>query len=1570
MSVARTFEQLSPLKKAFLALEQAQKRIASLERVRTEGIAIVGAACRIPGGAEDLESFWQLLHRGRDTIREVPSNRWDIDEYYDPDPDTPGKMATRYGGFIDQPVDRFDAHFFGISPREANTLDPQQRLLLEVTWEALENAAIPPADVHQVDVGVLMGLSTADYYNILTANGPTNIDAYLGTGTAHNTASGRISYFLGTCGPSLAVDTACSSALVAVHLACQSLRNEECSVALAGGVNLMLVPEISISFSRSRMLSPDGRCKAFDASANGYVRGEGCGVVVLKRLSDALGDEDRILAVIRGSAVNQDGPSSGLTVPNGPSQQKVILRALELGGIRPDEVSYIEAHGTGTSLGDPIEMGALGAVFGERREPLWVGSVKTNIGHLEAAAGIAGLIKVVLALQHEEIPAHLHFREPSSRIPWDRLPIRIPTEPTAWRRDGGRRVAGVSSFGFSGTNAHVVLEEAPRRDRVSKPERPYYLLPLSAKSPESLKALAGRYAKRLQEDMDLRLADVCETAGAGRSHFAYRTGIVAGTREEMRRRLECFSQGSEEKPGVHVGEGVAEPGRIAFLFSGQGAQYIGMGQELYRTEGRFREVIDQCEEILREHLEVSLTKVMYPESGGATPLDETAYTQPALFALEYALSELWQSWGVRPWALLGHSVGEYAAACVAGVFGVEDGLKLIAERGRLMQGTESDVRMEAVHASEKEVLEAVSSHESVSIAAVNSPQQVVISGRREAVEEILEELRSRGIQTRPLRVSRAFHSPLMEPMLEEFRQVASTIRYASPKLRVISNVTGQPAGEEMASAEYWCEHVLRPVQFATGMRSIFSEGIENFLELGPQGTLLGLGQLCLESGQPHQREPRWLSSLQRQRSDWEVLLSSLAELYVSGQPIDWKEFGRRFSGRRVSLPNYPFERQRYWVRNSGTKRRTGRDPSEHPLLGCRVHSAAAAELIQYEAEISSQEPAYLSDHRLWGATVFPGTGYLEMALAAGRQSRLGQPVSLQDMVLERPLVLPEGETRIVQTVLSPQDSGWRFELYSREGKRGEEDGLSWKRHASGHVVEPEMEEQADSTLLGEWQRQCSEEVRFEGFYDERAAEQGVEYGSTFQSLRRLWRGNGESLGEVELNQDLESELDRYVLHPALLDGCLHVLAGLQEEKESSDIARAYLPVRLARLNLWGRTGLKLWSHARLEDAGESEGKAWFTAHVDLTDPQGRMVAQLEGLRLQQVERLPKILKSRSRTRQSALMGMTAKQRPVPPAPPKDSYLASLPPAELHDWIINFLTQEVAAILQLNQSVRIHPGESFSDLGMDSIAGVEFVYRINRALGIKMPTKILFERPRISSLAEELLQELTGRGCSFSSGTMSSDRQRNDQVSAAVAEPAASIRIFHFQNDAGEESEHCTAQLRGIVPTLVMSSVLVSTHIDKLPMQHNRDFAGLIELLAEDILEQLDRPFVFLAHGDQGVVAFELAQLVRERFGLCPVHFYVVGSRSPQDMGGDDNSPAPSAGCEEMMRQYRYSTKRALECSITAFVDKTDGELASILRWREHTDGVFKVEAVTGLQRGAEASKRILLRIVQDFDSQR
>ncbi len=946
---------LSQLQNPVEEIHQPQQQ--SQPKSNYSEIAIIGMGCRFPG-ANNPQEFWNLLQDGKDAI--TKSERW---------------AGEDYGGFITD-VDKFDPQFFGITPRETQRMDPQQRLLLEVSWEALEDAAIATENISNTATGVFIGISSSDYSQLQLHYG-TELDAYAGTGNAHSIAANRLSYSLDLRGPSMTVDTACSSSLVAVHLACQSLKNGECQTAIAGGVNLMLSPELTQTFSLAGMMAVDGRCKTFDADADGYVRGEGCGVIILKRLDDAIRDRDNILAVVQGSAINQDGRSNGLTAPNSLAQQEVIKQAIANAGVMPEDIGYIEAHGTGTKLGDPIEVNSLKAVLSgngtnsvaQEHASCYLSSVKTNIGHLEAAAGIAGLIKTVLSLKNEAIPPHRNFKILNPLIDLTDTSLSIPTALQAWKASDKPRLAGISSFGFGGTNAHVIVQENPLevKRRVADTsvqiseikseeinECPCHVLTLSAKNKPALRDLVAQYQNYLQFNPDVAVENICYTANTGRSHFNHRLAIIAESTVQLQDKLTSYLTDQKTSGMVSKAIDKGQKNKIAFLFTGQGSQYEGMGQQLYQIQPIFRGALDNCAEILQPYLDVNLINILYPHvkaTNGASLLNQTKYTQPAIFALEYALAQMWLSWGIEPDLVMGHSVGEYVAATIAGVFSLEDGLKLIAERGKLMQALPKNGGMFAVFADEVTVTQIIKPYqEKVSIAAINGEHNIVISGESAALHQIIGKLDAQGITYKQLTVSHAFHSPLMQPILAAFAQVAQNINYEQPQINLISNVTGNLITEAIATPEYWVNHVIAPVKFAQGMTCLQQQKCNVFLEVGSKPVLLGMGRSILENSESghllKEESNLCLPSLRPRKSDWSQIIKSLASLYGQGIKIDWQGFDRDYSRNKLQLPTYPFQRQSYWLEKNEQVRMN----NSEKVLASSVVSQEKTQLDYYQIE--------------------------------------------------------------------------------------------------------------------------------------------------------------------------------------------------------------------------------------------------------------------------------------------------------------------------------------------------------------------------------------------------------------------------------------------------------------------------------------------------------------------------------------------------------------------------------------------------------------------------------------------
>lgn len=1226
--------QLSPVKRAVFAVEQMQSRLDAVERARTEPIAIVGMACRFPGGANSPAAFWRLLREGVDAITQVPADRWDIEAYFDPDPAAPGKMYTRWGGFIEG-VDKFDAGFFGISPREALSLDPQQRLLLEVAWEALEDAGQSRERVSGSKTGVFVGLMNNEYFQLIKRGGFEAIDAYYGTGNVTSSAAGRISYTFGLQGPSMTVDTACSASLVTTHLACQSLRGRECDMALAGGANLILLPDVNIYMSRARTMAADGRCKTFDASADGYVRGEGCGVVVLKRLSDAIADGDNILALIRGSAVKHDGRGGGYTVPNGGVQQEVIREALTIAGVEPSAIGYVEAHGTGTSLGDPIEMCALGAVLKHegRRERIAVGSVKTNIGHLESAAGIAGLIKTVLALRHGEIPPHLHLKEVNPQIPLDELGFTIPTAVTPWRPDPSRkRFAGVSSFGLTGTIAHVVLEEAAgdlesvaaARAQDPDDEPRSQLLTLSARDPQALEALAGLYREYLDgEGARESLADICYTAGARRTHHEHRLALAGRAHAEMSEHLEAFCRGEMSPVGDAWRRPAIQSPKLVFVFPGQGSQWAGMGRRLLRTEPAFRASMERCDALIREHNGWSLLEELMTEAERSR-LEEIDVVQPALFAVQVSLAALWRSWGIEPAAVIGQSMGEIAAAHVAGALSLEDAVLVICRRSHLLKSLSGRGSMAAVELPLEQTRDSLADYaDRLSVAVSNSPTSTVVAGQTAALEELLENLERRGVSCRRVKVDIASHSPQMEPLRAPLLQSLEEVRPKALTLPFYSTVTGEFNRELTLDAGYWWRNLREPVLFSDTVRLLLESDYRNFIEVSPHPIVL----TSIQQGMYHLGvEGTALPSLRRDEDERAVMLGSLGSLYASGHDVNWNGLFPD-GGKCVRPPIYPWRRERYWVElyepadDEEETLRTSRDGKRlRPLLGAHISPASPSLNHLWEFKVSQGRMPFLKDHRVQGMAVMPATAYVEMALEAAAQV-FGERASLTSLKFDKALFVSKDAALTVQLGFSiPVEGGVGFHIYSRPDAGGDEE-RHWTLHTTGQIrFDREESDDPPDAALETIRERCQNELSGDDFYS-LLSDAGYSYGPSFQSIRTLWRRDTEAVAQIQVSDDLAAEAAPYRFHPAILDCCLQLLGATISRNDESAAKGAYVPVAIDEVRVEGRPLGRMWGHAslRVNDERTHEGNNNLKGDVSLRDEVGRVLIELAGVELQCLE---------------------------------------------------------------------------------------------------------------------------------------------------------------------------------------------------------------------------------------------------------------------------------------------------------------------------------------------------------------
>lgn len=1330
----------------------------------SEPIALIGVGCKLPGNITTTEGLLAALREGRDLITEVPPDRWNVDAFYNADPLVPGKTYVRRGAFVEN-IYNFDAGFFGISDSEAPRMDPQQRMVLQAVWHALEDAGQSADELMNSNTGVFLAMMNTNGYSHIKSifEGPQGISAYDAMGDAMSIAAGRISHFLGLEGPCMTLDTACSSSLVALHLARQSILAGEIDMAIVAGVNAIMHPAVHIAFSKVGLMSRQGRCATFDATADGYVRSEGCVAVILRRESQAIAKGDRILASIVGTAVNQDGRTPALTAPNGRSQEKVMRSALARNGISPNEIGYVEAHGTGTPIGDPIEMSAIVNVYGPGREDdktLYVGSVKSNFGHIEAGAGLLGLVKAALSLTHEEIFPSINFTKLNPGIDLSRAPVQVPTQVVPWKRNGSPRLAGINSFGYSGTNAHVILQEAPASANGDTPkaetkclmEGENRMVVISAKSNVSLDSLVDEWIEYLNKETTLPIENVAFTAALGRTHLSHRLAIIGSSTEEITQKLQNWREGRTPK-GFATGQVLFKiKPRVGFMFTGQGAQYAEMGRELYQAEPRFAQEIDKVAEVMDEELGVPLKDVLFGEKS-AEYLENTRYVQPALFAIEYALAELLRYWGVEPSYVIGHSVGELVAATISGVLDLEDAARFVVARGRLMGALPEGGKMLAISASVEQVQKWILGREAeVSIATVNGPRSVVVSGTADAIAVIDEIAQAAGRQTKELEVSHAFHSPLMDPILDELTKVAKSMRTRPARIPIVSNTTGDFYKDEL-KPEYWSQHVRQAVLFHQGVEKIIDSGCSLLIEIGPHPALTPAVVTAFDSP-----SLQTVPTLRKDKKDISNMLGSLASLYVNGAPLKFERLLLGTNYHSVALPLYPFRPDKYslslegvvdlppeafpLLNNAGSGSASQEDQADlpelpetlHPLLGQSVIHTTRKDV--FEVGLKTASP--WTDHRVLDSTVFPGTGYLEMAArgfaaATGYESR---PVILKEVTFERPLLLSFRQEKKVRLTLD----------HSNTNKGSTKFNIALADEPTTVFCRGRInvyEQAAPQLKLEEEFAGRDSEVKIGSFYGELRT-RGLEYGARFANVRELWNGkegSGEAIGRVtDTSIAAQNNNDPYK-NAILLDGCLHVFgAALNMLTEINTQAGAFVPASIQSITIQGDLPSQVWSHIRVS---ASSDKRAALANVRVLSDEGQLLVEFNNLELRHTLSMNanrkvnsssstanKFFKSREHLIEQ-LRPMTRKERVA--------LLSKWMTAEIVDTM-----GQAAAGLNLE---KLPPSTAFLEIGLDSLLVTELQRRIQERLEFRFKPMQGLDYQSIESLAgyihdEVLMTDLT------------------------------------------------------------------------------------------------------------------------------------------------------------------------------------------------------------------------------------
>ncbi len=1299
-----------------------------------EPIALIGVGCRLPGRITNKEALLSALREGRDLITEIPSDRWGVDAFYDPDPLAPGKTYVRKGGFLED-VYQFDPGFFGINDAEAARMDPQQRILLETVWHALEDAGQSAEELANSNTGVFLAMMNTNGYSHLKSvfEGPMGIIAYDAMADAMSIAAGRISHFLGLEGPCLTLDTACSSSLVALHLARQSILSGDCDTAIVAGVNVILHPAIHIAFSKLGLMSRAGRCATFDATADGYIRGEGCMAVILRRQSDAIARGDHIIASIVGTAVNQDGRTPALTAPNGRSQEKVIRTALARVGVSPNEIGYVEAHGTGTPVGDPIEMSAIVNVYGPGRsdkQPLYVGSVKSNFGHIEAGAGLLGLVKAALSLEHEEIFPSIHFNQLNPNIDLSHAPVHVAKDNVSWKRNGHSRLAGINSFGYSGTNAHVILQEAPAQNddqanaqTENATESTNELVVISAKSTQSLDELVNEWVEFLENEKS-SLRDIAFTSAVSRTHLNQRLAIIGKDKEEVKQKLQAWREGRTPK-GLVSGQSFAKiKPRIAFIFTGQGAQYAGMGSELYETEPRFAAAIRRIATIMDPELGVPLLDVLFGEKS-AEYLSNTRYVQPALFAIEYALADLLHYQGVEPNYVIGHSIGEIVAACIAGALDLEDAARFVVTRGRLMGSLPEGGKMLAIAASPEQIQKWIIGKENeVAIATVNGPHAIVVSGTAEAVEAVAAMAQTAGRQIRELEVSHAFHSPLMDPILDELTTAASAMRSTAPRIPILSNTSGDFFGDQI-KPEYWSQQVRNAVLFHQGMQKIVDAGCSIIVEIGPHPALSATVMTTFDAS-----SLQTIPTLRKDKKDSSNFLSALASLYVNGAPMKFERIFWHPEYQRVDLPLYPFRGEKYGLNLEGMLDMPPSSyplvdtpivedlpelPELHPLIG-KVVSRNSKKTV-FETSLKTTSP--WTDHRVLDSTIFPGTGYIEMIARgfAAVSGQSAQSVIFKEMTFEMPLLLTYREEKKVFLSLEQTANGKGDTKFSITG----DGNITYCRGRIVGSSKPQEQVELDTELAGR-----DSEMKIGVFYGELRS-RGLEYGARFANVRELWLGpdgSGEAFGRIRNDEPTPFH------NAVVLDACLQVFGGALATLDEIRQPGAFVPATVTSITFAGELPAEVWSHVKVSAAPNGRGAI---ATIRVLDMEGNVLAKLENLELRRTMTLAigkraGVDPSKSAANQ-IFKSRTHAVEQLKPLNKRERV------ALLSKWLTAEIKDTMGQAAEGLNIEKLPPSAAFLEIGLDSLLVTELQRRIQEKMEFRFKPMQGLDYQSIESMAE-------------------------------------------------------------------------------------------------------------------------------------------------------------------------------------------------------------------------------------------